>query len=229
MLNSGFKAVLVMVALCLLVASLTQAKSYDDHSIKKGAWSCQFQIGPNFDFQNFDGAMFSIKRQFWNKSALRLGVSLTFLNSDQDREYTRYYPDTIIVTDDISENDNNGFDVNLLWLKYGNLNRQIKIYYGFGPRFAYSKSETQSFSNNRVNKSEQTTTEYGGIAALGGEWFVNKSIALMFEYTASGFYQNRDNENRQTDNGVVQQKQVNEYNTTRFDGFEVKFGVSVFF
>lgn len=229
MFHQKIKTALVAVGLCLLLASLGQAQSYDNHSIKKGAWSCQFQIGPNFNFENFDDAMFSIKRQFWNKSALRLGFSLNYVNSDQNRENTRYYPDTTILNLDSSENDNNGFDFNLLLLKYGDLNRQIKVYYGLGPRFSYDKSETQSLSGTRLNKSEQTQTEYGAIAALGGEWFVNKAIALMFEYSVSGFYQSRDIESITYDDGVVQQIQKTEYNTYRFDGFDVKFGVSVYF
>lgn len=229
MFHSKIRAAIAVIGLCLLLVTATQAKSYNNHSIEKGAWSCQFQVGPNFDFRSFDDAMFSIKKHFWDKSALRLGFSANYRNSDQDRESYYFPTDTVIIDESKAENDLTGFDINLVYIKYGDLDKQIKVYYGFGPMFNYYKTESQTRDDFRVNKTEQTTKQYGLTASLGGEWFVNKAISLMFEYNVLGYYQKRDYERSQVVNGTLTNKDTYENTDYYLDGFDAKFGISVYF
>jgi hypothetical protein len=53
-----------------------------------GKYALQFQISENFTLSDFQGAILSGKYHLGKRSAIRLGLSINFDDSDSDREIT---------------------------------------------------------------------------------------------------------------------------------------------
>ena len=152
----------------------------DDSSfvyLSEGSFSLQFQITEKFLVKDFQGAVFSGKYLFTDKSALQVGFSTNFSNKDEHsfNEEPRY------------ENDSFSIDINTRYLYYFTNNR-LSPYIGFGPSLSYIQTSMKEYrqsvyDGNVIYKSDQTDAYVMGISAiLGGEYFVTQHLSILAEY-----------------------------------------------
>lgn len=182
-----------LFAVILLMGALenVSAGSQSDSlkSLRKGATALQFQIAPNFQLSSFQGAIFSGKRHFSDRSALRVGLDLkgTFFNDERDRENT---VDTLTSSDFLEKDGNSqSYGVTAQYVYYPNPNPKVNVYLGSGPFVSYNRF-TRDESRERQDpfqESSQLVSSSGsgwtvGLSSvLGAEWFIAKNISLSAE------------------------------------------------
>lgn len=202
-------------------ATTSYAQSDDGQSdkeatLQQGVWALQFQIKENFTLSAFEGTTLSVKRHTSATRAWRLGVSLgaTFENSDSE-------------DGDQSKVDRQQIALIGHYLFYPTLKDPIHLYVGPGLRGAYSRASTKN--EQRRPNGELILLADGSVfewtvglsGTLGVEWFANKSISLLAEYSTSLSYAtsgfNGDARRPSTDR-----------NTWSLRSDNVRFGLSVY-
>lgn len=224
----------IIAALMITVAAATAAQAQAEqteavrNSLTGGSWSMQFRIGDNFSLSSFEGSTISLKKHFTDKSALRLGVSVSHANDDQiivssrstDIEYGYSDPNLDRSQSDYRVGDDKGYGrsrttagVSAVYMYYPTPQKKISAFFGVGPSIRYAKSTRSSDIDNPVitnsvdsstrfatdsDEWASTTWSYGANFACGVEWFAGKNISFMAEYSLGASYDKTSMKNTET-------------------------------
>lgn len=214
---SGSKLPFWALLLILILSSVLSAQDKPKNSLADGSWSMQFRISDNFTLSTFDGALLSVKKHLSNKTALRLGVSGTYTNSDEDNTTTTEYE---------ANSSRYYFGVKLQLIKYIHPESALSFYYGIGPNFGYVRDKSEVLYEVEVSNREDYTrsVNFGLFGSWGLEWFLKHNISVLAEYGGGFKY---STEHKESIHGL----NSSERDSHRFEFFNsnVNFGVSVYF
>ena len=205
--------------------SVAQNTSYLDSL--KGKYALQFQISDNFNLTNFQGTTFSGKYHLSSKSAVRLGLSLDFGDTEQDATTNQY--DTVNVATNNLDQNSFGITVNTQYIQYIIETNEIAFYCGGGPFINYNtlsrETKLTGTSNDRYYKENSDNFSIGLDLIFGVEWFFNKQMSLSAEYGLNFSYRTRSQENKPND--LVSLK--TDETSYQISGNNINFGISVYF
>ena len=183
--------------------------------LEKGDFSLLFQFTEKFRIKDFQGAIISAKYLFTNRSAIRIGLSGKYSNSE-NRQIT-------------SLDEQEFFSINIITqYVYHITSKQLSLYTGVGPNFLFD------YSSSIKSKRQTTQRDYkeflniqgrgwgmGINAIIGGEYFVTDFLGVIAEYGVLFEYYYSKIENK-----IFGSTEKKEY---RFDPSLVKFGFSLNF
>ncbi len=152
------------------------------------SFSFQIRVVDFFRFNDFQGASVSFKYHFTNKSALRVGVGLS-----TDKYQTDYFVDDAEADTLFSQSDDDGsryyFRLYTQYLIYPNIHNEIKMYFGAGPSFTWSRRLSDKTYWNRDSakvmpryKHDYSTKSIALDFVFGAEWFFKKNMSLLLDY-----------------------------------------------
>ena len=191
-----------------------------------GKFALQFQISENFTLTNFQGAMFSGKYQLGKRSALRLGISLSFDDSSVDKE--AIVGDTLTYYEN-SETNSVGFSITAQYLNYLAVTDAIGFYIGTGPSFGFGNSDGEfelEISDSTIQKGSVTSDNFtiGLDAITGVEWSFHKDMTLSAEYGIKFYYIHQTSNSEST-----LRKEERTLESFRLTYNYINFGISVYF
>jgi len=191
-----------------------------------GKYALQFQISENFTLTNFQGAMLSGKYQLGKRSALRLGISLSFDDASWDRES--------ILSDTMNYFETNkstsiGITISSQYLSYLIAREDVGFYLGTGPTFGFGVSNSEGeykVADSTVEKGSGSGDFYTiGLDLIAGvEWSFHKDMTLSAEYGIKFYYTHRT-ENFDT----TTRKEERTSESFRLTANYINFGISVYF
>ena len=206
-------------------ASFAQNTSYLDSL--EGKYALQFQISDNFNLSSFQGTTFSGKYHFGCRSAVRLGLSLSFGNVDQDATTNQY--DSVNTATNNNKQNSFGVTLRTQYIRYIIETNEIAFYAGGGPFVNYStstrKSKITGTTNDRTIDESSDNFSIGLDLIFGIEWFFNKSMSLSAEYGLNLSYTTRTREYNADD---IVSTNVDE-TLYSISGNNINFGISVYF
>jgi hypothetical protein len=207
-----------------LLSTTTAQTSYLDSL--DGKFALQFQISENFTLTNFQGATLSGKYHLGKRSAVRLGLSLNFDDSDSDREIN--LSDTLHINEN-AQNNSIGFTISSQYLYYLVRTDDIGFYLGTGPTIGFGNSESEFKSvsfDSTINTGSGSGDSFtiGLDAILGVEWSFHKDMTLSAEYGMKFYYTHRNEKLDSTESKY--ERTIDSYRITQN---YVNFGISVYF
>jgi hypothetical protein len=211
------------------VFSQDDSKWERDNSLKEGKWALQFAIDQNFSLTNFEGSIISIKKQFSEKRAIRLGLSLSFENNNGTSSHISGF-DTIPDTDFKLTGYSVYATPTLMF--YLNPRDAVNLYTGAGIILGGSYYWNEAMQNlpDGYNYRYERSYSYGGgiTGLLGVEFFPIKNLSILAEYFASFQYNHYSGH---TIYDVPGEYSVHNSKNNQFDfnGQQVNFGLSVYF
>lgn len=220
----SFLLISIFTSSIFIGIGFSQQASYLDSL--DGKFALQFQINENFRLSNFQGTVLSGKYHFSTRDAVRLGVSLSF--SDSEGEVSSNVLDTTNVNTNKIENSGFGITLNTQYIRYIKGTDDISLFVGVGPFINYLTST--STGENRVKqpaeKYKDTRDHYtlGMDLLVGVEWWFHKYMSLSAEYGMKFMYSSRENTIEQ---GVL--KQTSSENYFRITANSINFGITVYF
>ncbi len=159
-------------------------------------------------FSPFDGAMFALRKQVGQRTGLRLGLTLGFMDRDRDRqdvsEIDTIWPDTtdhlVVEGDDVATEDGFDLEVDLLLIRHAQSNHRLQFFYGAGPTIRARQQNTDSHDQIRqegrstfqTRRMSSTVWSYGLRLVAGVEYFFTNSISVHAEYGAGVVYSDQD-------------------------------------
>lgn len=179
-----------IIMILLLFGLRVEAK---ENSLQKGSWSLQFEVSGDFRLSGFQGTIFSLKRQYSERSAVRIGMSLDASTADEDSDAER-----VNVNRYISSAENNADRENVevvgQYIYYPSPGNDVNLFFGLGPHVRYSRvavtsTTYSSIPENNLSTGSRSETRnsswaFGGATAMGIEWFFLKKLSLLAEYGA---------------------------------------------
>jgi len=207
-----------------LLSTTTAQTSYLDSL--DGKFALQFQISENFTLTNFQGATLSGKYHLGKRSAIRLGLSLYFDDSNSDREIN--LSDTLHYTENAQTNSI-GFTISSQYLNYLVGTDDICFYLGAGPTIGFGNSESEfksESSDSTISNGSGSSDSFtiGLDAIVGVEWSFHKDMTLSAEYVIKFYYNHRSEKSDSITN-----KYERTIDSFRLTENYVNFGISVYF
>lgn len=155
--------------------------------------SILFGIDKDLYIDSFLGTVFSAKKHFSTKSALRTGLSLSF---DYKDEKYRYDSQTSSEEDENKE-ESLSYSISSVieYLHYVDTKSRIYFYFGIGPQLGYNWTHSKHYEKNGYfwkedYKSDFSKWSLGLHTSLGIECFLTKNISLLAEYGLTLYYEN---------------------------------------
>ncbi|MCX6830448.1 MAG: hypothetical protein NT002_14370 [candidate division Zixibacteria bacterium] len=242
--SGRISAMLFMAALVLVLCPLSNAqqeptKKARPNSLQKGAWSLQFELDNDFRPRTFEGSILNIKRHYSERTAVRLGVSITVNVGDQET-----------VTNSASANqldeqhfydvdfNHSSYDLMLQYLYYPVRRSEVHLFLGLGPHLGFTHNKEDAVVRDRVRlistrrefRSRSSSWTLGGMGVIGVEWFLWHNVSFLAEYGILLDYQWenwKDNERIYPDGRMT--AQTRDRHSFNVRGRPVKFGMSVYF
>jgi len=191
-----------------------------------GKYALQFQISENFTLTNFQGAMLSGKYQLGKRSALRLGISLSFDDASWDRES--------ILSDTMNYFETNkstsiGITISSQYLSYLIAREDVGFYLGTGPTFGFGVSNSEGeykVADSTVEKGSGSGDFYTiGLDLIAGvEWSFHKDMTLSAEYGIKFYY---NHQTSKSESFRRKEERTNELFGLTYN--YINFGISVYF
>jgi len=237
--HSRLTVIAVAAALALAGSALADNGSAGtENGLHTGSWSFQFQIEDDFTLKSFQGALFSCKYHLSDKTALRLGASVSLMVNDIFDDNVSQIEDSLIakMTGD-REYESYGFGVSLLYTRYPNPARDLTAFWGIGPSIGYSRDESLQkmkdyYHSGFLGTSRSVLKQWlvGLKGILGVEWFFHKNISLLAEYgfSISRLWSESESRRQRSDRDIVTSS-TSDGDTWDFDAEAVKLGLSVYF
>lgn len=247
-----FTRIIVVLLLILCSADLQaqQGEHQNDsqgNSLHNGSWAFQFQIDNNFTLKSFQGAIISAKRQYSENVAIRMGTSVSFSTSDDNRSGTSFQADTIFDSQSGGGSGNTqSLQLTAQYLYYPNPQGLVNVFLGAGPLIQFSRShaeqnQARSTPGNFISTDNATRDSkswaIGANALAGVEWFATKSISFHAEYGLSIQYVSTNETNSSNSRAELPPNPPSVRGSSgessrkgwQFTGTSVKFGLSVYF
>ncbi|NWF91144.1 MAG: hypothetical protein HXY50_16990 [Ignavibacteriaceae bacterium] len=234
---------LVLLIVFILNSQFLSAQDSQDsikNSLKKGSWSLQFRISPNFTLSTFDGSNLSAKKHLTSNSAIRFGIGLSGYTTD--REGTTYLENrSNIFSEEQSDYESLLINLSCYYLYYPHPQQKINMYCGVGPLISFAnfndKINRQDLSQDTssIEKFSEEKYQYYGVGVLGLigiEWFLNQQISIHAEYGSSLLYGREEKEETLVSSVETYKEKYtkkSEENRITFRSNSIQFGVSVYF
>ena len=214
---------LLISSFLLISTSLAQSSYLDSLD---GKFALQFQINDNFSLSDFQGTTISGKYHLGKRDAVRLGLNVSFDDSDVERE--SIIRDTINYFES-SKVNGVGFTINSQYLNYLVAANDIGFYIGAGPSVGFGHSEGESeyeITDSTVEKGSGSSDNFTlGLDLIAGvEWSFYKNMTLSAEYGIALYYTNRT-ENSES----ISRKDERTTKIFRLTANSINFGISVYF
>jgi hypothetical protein len=183
--------------------------------------------------------MFSLKRHYSDRSAIRLGLDFRVTSKDTDMDRDSEYYDDLCYYRIEDGDDFTAVGVTAQYLFYPSPIKSANLFLGIGPSIAYSRKKSDfdswdSCNENIVRDSRWTKTYslHSGIrGALGFEWFVAENVGLLAEYGARIIYvytESKTGTDRTTSTSwEIRDKRISREMVFSYDA--VRVGLSVYF
>lgn len=214
----------LFASLIFVTTGFSQSTSYLDSL--DGKFALQFQINSYFKLSDFQGSTLSGKYHFSTRDAVRLGLSLSF--SDSDGEFSTNEIDTINAITNTIDNSSFGITVNTQYIRYIKGTDDISFFAGGGPFISYSTSTSNGELRQKdpVEKYKRTDDSYslGVDLLLGVEWWFHKYMSLSAEYGMKFMYRSRES---MVEQGVLRRETTDNY--FRITANSINFGITVYF
>jgi hypothetical protein len=204
--------------------SSPQNGSYLDSLDKR--FALQFQITDNFSLTDFQGTIFSGKYHFAKREAVRIGLSVSFGDSETETELTRL--DT--AETDKSKQESKLFSITLStqYQRYLSVADNISFFGGIGPFVTIFDRTMESIINEEgtdaKRKSQRKGFSTGADIILGTEWWFYKYISLSAEYGMKIIYSSATDE--LMDDTIKGKSTLTSFGIF---GNQVSFGITVYF
>jgi opacity protein-like surface antigen len=208
----------------LILANINAQTSYLDSL--DGKYALQFQINDNFNLSEFQGATLSGKYHLGKKSAIRLGLNISFDDSEIERES--------IIRDTINYYESskvNGvrFTINSQYINYLVAVNDIGFYLGAGPSIGFGHSEGESeyeITDSTVEKGSGSSNNFTiGLEVIAGvEWSFNRNMTLSAEYGMAFYYTYRKEKSE-----ITTRKDERKMEIFGLTANSINFGLSVYF
>jgi hypothetical protein len=209
------------------------------NSLRPGSWSIQFQVDEGISLKTFNGMMISLKRHFSRRSALRVGVGLSFYGEDEDSDYSVVVDDTLAQRE-VRADDSNGQTIELdaLYLLYPKPDASVNLFVGVGPLVRYSRQErtqesqlVQEATQGALKSTYYRRWSLGALGAVGVEWFLAEKFSFHAEYKGMLAYNSVRSTQETTYQGVSPsvRSTVSSGSGWDFEGLSVTLGLSVYF
>jgi hypothetical protein len=207
------------------------------NSLYPGSWSLQFQIAENISLEPFNGMIFSVKRHFSDRSALRLGFRFDIDWNDAEGSGTRETSTGSNEKREESEDsDYEKITIDLSYLRYVRPGSYVNFFWGAGPLVSFSRSSrtdvdswpSESREQNRYSRSWSV----GALGLIGVEWFLQEHFSFHAEYRASFSYSEgytETNSSTTFSSGTYVQQDLYESSSWNFESVNVILGLSVYF
>jgi len=199
-----------------------------------GKFALQFQITDNFTLSSFQGGTFSGKYHFSNNSALRLGVTLSQSNIDEEYSETNVYPDITNIGSTENNYSNYQISFSLQYIDYLKTINSIAMFYGGGVNYFTSPQNRESSAKYEVptvsNSADYNNYGFGVSLLIGVEWFVRSNMGITAEYGTG--YQYSAYEKVNVNEDIINDISRNSKSTQTRYGFSpssVRFGISIYF
>ncbi|GAB4169730.1 MAG: hypothetical protein Kow00108_03480 [Calditrichia bacterium] len=178
------KKLLQSLLIVLGILNFVVAQPTSDESLASNK-AIQFSIEPNFSIKSIDGSMISFKYYFHPNTAIRVGISPGYSNSNSKDKYLYYSPvDTTLRKSD-NEHGAGSFALNSYIIRTLVNNKKIRPYVGAGPYISFSNSDLDrkldSFDTLKV-ETNQESFGFGIGTVLGAEWQISSQISIFAEY-----------------------------------------------
>lgn len=179
---------LFFLLLFVFVFSSLNAQTSPDSTTVFKKHALQFRLYNILSLSSFKGKMLSYKYHFNDQNALRIGISASVQGWTEDETNSSSSPDTAFQNEEQSTNGYNGTEVIIEYLKYFNVQKELKMFLGTGPRafINYRVKDTQKPKNNEYHSYDtyylQSEFQIGLSASYGVEWFFRKNMSLHAEY-----------------------------------------------
>lgn len=180
-----FSIIIIIITTFFPISSYSQTDSttvFTTHSL-------QFKVYSLASLSSFKGMLFSYKYHLNNRNAIRLGVSAYAMKIDEEKKYER---ETYIKENynQVADDTNAKFEVMIEFLKYFNINKEIKHFLGIGPRIELdideydTKDFTFDMNNNYyyTDNAKRNSYEFGLTFSYGVEWFFRENMSIHAEY-----------------------------------------------
>ncbi len=230
---------LITVVFCFTVTQEALASNFAKESLRPGSWSLQFGVLGDYQLSSFGGLMFSLKRHYSERSAIRLGLDFRVTSKDTDFDRDSGYEDDLCYYRAEDGDGFTAFGVTAQYLFYPSPTKSANLFLGIGPSISYSKKKSDfdswdSCTEDSVTDSRWTKTYslHSGIrGALGFEWFVAENVGLLAEYGVRLIYVYSENETR-SDRTTSIRRETHDKRISRemvFSYDAVRVGLSVYF
>ncbi len=207
------------------------------NSLYPGSWSLQFQITEDIGLKPFNGMIFSVKRHFSERSALRLGFRFDIDWNDAEGSGTRETSSGPNDTREESEDsDYEKITIDLSYLRYVRPGSYVNFFWGAGPLVSFSRSsqtEVESLSSeSREQNRYSRSWSVGALGLIGVEWFLQEHFSFHAEYRASFSYSEgytETNSSTTFSSRTYNQQDLYESSSWNFESVNVILGLSVYF
>lgn len=176
-----------------------EANAANRAAFAKGSTSLQFGFVQLLDFTSFDGGFISMKRHLSDRSAMRLGVDLTFSRVDEERESSIFAGDSLANFDARStEVSENTVGMQASYLYYPHPEMKPALYLGGGPSILYAKGSQEGTEelidhSERIDRSSKRW-ELGVRSCLGVEYLIAAGFSIHGEYRMFAGHVDSENE-----------------------------------
>jgi hypothetical protein len=198
------------------------------NSLQDGAWALQFGIGSNFTLNAFNGATISVKKHLSDRSAVRVGITVSALSSDSD-VLIASSQDTLLRAAE-SGRDTYGASLGLEWVRYFRPEARWSFFAGLGPSvsFAHNAFTDKSVNETIVRDDKTKLWGFGVNGLFGGEWFATRVIGIHAEYRIGAGYSETSEDGITRGPGVDSEVHREDKSWSLSPGF-VRFGLSAYF
>ncbi len=197
------KLIIFFLSILFIQNVFSQNTDIDSCAVTKEnrPWAILIRYSNNLSFDSFEGANLSMQRTVGEKSAIRVGISIsaddnegsgtTELNTNNSESYSE------------GKHDNISFSINTKYLYELISNKNIKFYIGSGPFYSHYNSTSTSkqkyinadtLSGNVQEKREEDYYNYGLELITGIEWLAKPYLSLLAEYGTKFYYRNSASE-----------------------------------
>jgi hypothetical protein len=225
------KKVGLNIILFLIFSSYGLIAQTDTTKAQFKKYALQFEISNYFTLRSFQGSVISLKRNFSDKTALRIGISITGEVRDIDDRLYRPQNDSTI-TRDMRNDDllDVEFSSQLIFYPVRN---EIRVFVGSGPIIHYGSSK--DVREYQIPERDDTSMEikvwsFGLSFPFGVEWYFKKNMSISAEYGFIITYEWYNSENWR-ENLTLNGNDVRDINENifRVASSSVLFGLSVYF
>jgi hypothetical protein len=223
--------VIAAVATLLLAASCALAGGGCGSTGLAGDQAVQFSIDRNFEFNSFQGQLFSYQRFMTDRRALRLAAGLSLGRDSIDSE--AQHSDDVNDTELTRWNTDVTLKAQMVFYEGGG---PLYFMWGCGPQVTYRNYHTENAADQYAGGDvsfilfsyEQNEFGLGLHGFAGVEWFINDTISLHAEYGASAMYifSGTEEERLETDDPASYIRETVESRGPSFSSDGVRFGIS---
>jgi hypothetical protein len=215
------------------------ASNFAKESLRPGSWSLQFGVLGDYQLSSFGGLMFSLKRHYSDRSAIRVGLDFRVTSRDTDYDRVSEYEDDLCHYGAEDDDCYTAFGVTAQYIFYPSPTKSANLFLGIGPSMSYSKKKSDSeywdsCTEDSIRDSRwiDTYSLRSGIrGTLGFEWFVAENVGLLAQYGARLEYvytKNESSSGRTTPTSrEMSDKRISKEMVFSYDA--VRVGLSIYF